>query len=1314
MSASHADAPGGVLIITAIELEYQAVLAVEQGAVPGSLWEERKDPNGLPFAVRHFLPEGHAGGPIRFAVICAADMGDVAATNAILPLAQVLRPACLAMCGVCAGRPGKTALGDVVVADKLYFHDGGKLVGSLGPDGKPIETVQQDLTTYQLRSDWKRAIERIRPRDRFGEAAWLRQRPSPLEWQEIQVLSWLSEHPGERPSKQWLSKNCPQWKAVLDLLWKDRACGTSNEEHPLVEDGTLNLTQEGKAFIDRFRLLNLDGVPDLGPQGTELPFNWHVGSFASGDQVVEDQAIWTFITASMRKTLGLDMEAAALGAVAHYQRSLNVDAIVMKGVMDFANHGRDDHFKDFAARASAECLILFLRENLAVDAQPGFHDVLGRGTLPLPPDPTPSQLLDARYEVVPWRNQNREDLLRELELWSNGGSRPVSVRLLYGDGGVGKTRLGIEWVNRRALCADKAGFLLLRPPSNWLERLFTQGAPLAIVIDYAESRSDTLQILEQLGNYAQVQGPKRRIRVLLLARNADVWWTSIKRRGHLIEWMLDEHPALHVGPLHTSVSEREATLQDAIEVFSTFLGAQRPETPPDLNLSDPSFERALYVHMAALSAVQGEPVHRTGLIEKILNHEERFWANRGKATEDINDGEFDIGIARQIIGAATLRGGLETRVDALKQLGALLDRPLDRSDHKLIELLHQIYHNANGEYIPSLEPDLLGEAIIVRLVRSLGGDKVSAEWISKIFFEDDSLETLRRGLTVVARASVHNGTELRPWLACLFSSQLETRAVIALQVAKAVGKETILSMFGDLLADQLEARGTEELARSLDQEGIPTATVSLRRVGEWVERVLLSVLPLTDRLDDRVSRARRLNLWGNRLYFLGQLVESKNAAKESVRLWRELAQIDKNAFLPELAGCLLNLATRSSDSNLRREATLASLESVRLFRLLAFKEESLFGPHLADALANLAIRFHEGGRYRAAYIRITEAIRVYSKAVGTGRFEFMPSLGNSFNTLSAIFAKQKLAEKALGAAELSVEVFREAMRREHDAYLPDLTMCLNNLGNRLIEADRNEEAVKPLQEAVEHCRVLVRLAPMYEPRLSQMLGNLGTCLAELERIDGATLAFEESIAYSSRLALDEPAIYSSKHAMNMNNFGVFLRSCGRYSEALQAATESVERYRECVKANRRVHLPDLAKCTLNLAALLGVLGDFEESRKLSSEAVDAYREIAEHNSAYLPELASSLKNLCTALLHLGSTTLAHDAAVEAQSIQAVLEIGSTSTQGSDVAAPDRAQGSRGSGRSGRSQNKATGERAGRRPAARSRGPSRRRRRSISS
>ena len=109
-------------------------------------------------------------------------------------------------------------------------------------------------------------------------------------------------------------------------------------------------------------------LPELSPQGDFARFSLHVAPIASGAKVIEDEGIWGFVTQSMRKTLGLEMEAAVLGEVAHYQQHHKLDAVVMKGVMDFADHGRDDHFKQFAARASAECLLWFLRENLNVEA----------------------------------------------------------------------------------------------------------------------------------------------------------------------------------------------------------------------------------------------------------------------------------------------------------------------------------------------------------------------------------------------------------------------------------------------------------------------------------------------------------------------------------------------------------------------------------------------------------------------------------------------------------------------------------------------------------------------------------------------------------------------------------------------------------------------------------------------------------------------------------------------------------------------------------------------------------------------------------
>ncbi len=86
-----------VVILTAIRLEFDAVLEVDAGAVPGSTWEVVSGPSGLPVAFRSFV--GDDGQPLRVVVAVSADMGATAAVNTLLPLVEALKPRCVAMCG---------------------------------------------------------------------------------------------------------------------------------------------------------------------------------------------------------------------------------------------------------------------------------------------------------------------------------------------------------------------------------------------------------------------------------------------------------------------------------------------------------------------------------------------------------------------------------------------------------------------------------------------------------------------------------------------------------------------------------------------------------------------------------------------------------------------------------------------------------------------------------------------------------------------------------------------------------------------------------------------------------------------------------------------------------------------------------------------------------------------------------------------------------------------------------------------------------------------------------------------------------------
>jgi nucleoside phosphorylase len=351
-----------VVILTAIKLELDAVRKVEAGAVAGSSWEEAPGPSGLPVAYRRFAGKGDR--PLRVAVALAPDMGATAVVNTLLPLVAALRPRCVAMCGVCAGRRGKVALGDVIAADRVYYHDTGKQLPG---------RVEQDLTTYKLRDDWKVALERMDPVALFGGEAWFLARPLTTEWREQRVLVNLGNGDAEPWAAVDPTMTTGEWQEILAGL----------KERKLVAASGRTLTAAGRRFVDELRFAQMGEPPDVSPAGLPHPLRLHVAPIGSGARVIEDEQIWMFVSEAMRKTLGVEMEAAAIGELAHRQRQHALDWVVMKGVMDFADHGRDDHFKQYAARVAAECLLRFLREHVATEPAAELEDVRETKLAPL-------------------------------------------------------------------------------------------------------------------------------------------------------------------------------------------------------------------------------------------------------------------------------------------------------------------------------------------------------------------------------------------------------------------------------------------------------------------------------------------------------------------------------------------------------------------------------------------------------------------------------------------------------------------------------------------------------------------------------------------------------------------------------------------------------------------------------------------------------------------------------------------------------------------------------------------------------------------
>ena len=75
-----------------------------------------------------------------------------------------------------------------------------------------------------------------------------------------------------------------------------------------------------------------------------------------------------------------------------------------------------------------------------------------------------------------------------------------------------------------------------------------------------------------------------------------------------------------------------------------------------------------------------------------------------------------------------------------------------------------------------------------------------------------------------------------------------------------------------------------------------------------------------------------------------------------MKLYRALFEQNPDAFRPDLARSLNNLANRLSELGRRPEALAPAEEAVKLYRELAEQNPDAFRPNLASSLNNLANR----------------------------------------------------------------------------------------------------------------------------------------------------------------------------------------------------------------------------------------------------------------------------------------------------------------------------------------------------------------------
>ena len=741
----------------------------------------------------------------------------------------------------------------------------------------------------------------------------------------------------------------------------------------------------------------------------------------------------------------------------------------------------------------------------------------------------------------------RETELDDLRAWLYKET-PISVRVLTGSAGYGKTRLALELIEEVVFQGWHAGFLTRVEPKRFREQRDLAGwgwnAPILAVVDYASASARDLHAwLKELADstvWEETQATNRfPLRLLLLERQAERgsgWWAEVFGRGDdaaVLEKLADPAEPVALRPLDDSDQRRAILTKTLASLGSTVtLPAVGDDSDFDRRLTELSWAGVPLLLMLAAATAAREgfgQVLAMGSQDLAFSVAETELARILKMVESQNVSTSLAPLVKHVTAVATLRQGLtsEAAREMIERESEKLGYNLPDGSAALRDALAMALPNDGGG-IAAVEPNMIGEAMMLDVWR------------------EDNIQAL-------------------PAIARAYAADPDVVAKTVIRTCQDYvirGHRHPLNWLDKIRADSTDLYALIHLCNAM-----PAHTLELREIAFELDKAVVRQVspPAGDMqdLDQVMILAVSLNNLSNRFSDLGQREKALAAIEDTVLLYRDVTRILPDVGRPGLATALSNLSKYFSDLGQREMALAASEETVEIFRDLAAACPDAFRPDLAMSLNIRSICFSHIGRREEALTAIEEAVAIRRDLVTVHPDAFRPDLAQSLQNLSACLSSLGRQEEALAAIEGAVTIGRALAAASPDAFRPDLVGYLNNLSTYLSELGRQGEALAAIKEAVALGRDLTATRPdAFRPDLAMSVNNLSNRFFDLGRREEGLAATEEGVARYRDLAATLPDAFRPDLAWSLSNLSLRYSNFGRQEEALVAIEEAVTALRE--------------------------------------------------------------------------------------------------------------------------------------------------------
>lgn len=766
----------------------------------------------------------------------------------------------------------------------------------------------------------------------------------------------------------------------------------------------------------------------------------------------------------------------------------------------------------------------------------------------------------------------RNDELDDLRAFINARGS-LRIRVIIGGGGSGKTRLALELCEELSVIGWHAGFV----GRSELKRFHAQqnfsewgwGKPTLIVVDYAAEHAHVLcDLLDELAE--RTQPDTHPLRFLLLERTASTqigWWKTVFAAGGFGDTnkraVLDPAEPVHIRQL-TKVEDRLAVLAEMLKLAD--VGA-RITVPLDDSVfrdhlmkitwgGDPLFLMMAALTMTEMGYAKSLTLGRTDLAHALASRE----ANR---LEKLSlAAMLNPKLVQHLAACVTLTKGMvwEDFEHFAAAERTLIQLPNGGDPADLADLLGQAL--PEGSRISPIEPDLIGEAFVLHVLKSQKGTETVLRCAG--IARSSVVESTIR----IAQDFSPKSSEPLDWLDALsrivwddldglvaFDASLSVGSVTLREISFKVA-ERLQHLIAANPKTPLPQRATALIGLAVALSGIGNREAALKATQKAVE--IYRELVEQSGPAFRLHLARALN---NLSSVLGELNKHEAALKvvqESVTIFRGLSQERPDVLRPDMAMALNNLSAVLWELGEREAALKVAQESVSIRRDLAQERPNEFRPALAGSLNNLAITLHTLGQREAALIAAQDSAELFRELAQRRPDVFLPALAGSLNILANILGALSKHEAAMNIAKKVTEIYRDLASQRPNVFRLDLAGSLNNLANNLNKRGEHEAALNVALEGAEIYRDLAQQQPgVFRPALAMSLSNLSNRLCELGQHEAALKLAQEAAGLHRTLAEQQPNVFRPDFAGSLHVLARRTEDSVSEADALPIARDAV-------------------------------------------------------------------------------------------------------------------------------------------------------------